>query len=81
MLAVGLVAIVLAVERFFFDRAVQIVKSDDEYLLGEAVLVWLLLSFFIIGIPAAIIWDMVRHRDYPVACLPQTRLSARGHGG
>ena len=39
MVAVGLVAVAVAVERFLFRTAVELVKSDDGYFVGEAITV------------------------------------------
>jgi hypothetical protein len=44
MVTVGIVAVLLAAERFLFDCAVELVKSHDEYLRDEAVTVWAILN-------------------------------------
>jgi hypothetical protein len=48
MSAVASIAVILAVEAIFFQAAVQMVKSHDEYLLNEAVTVWVILNIAII---------------------------------
>lgn len=63
MVAVGLVAVLLILETFLVREAVRMVKSDDEYLLSEAVWVWIVLNVVFVGIPGAMIWDMVRRRE------------------
>ena len=63
MIAVGFFAVLLAVEPFLFHQAVELVKSDDKYLLDEAILVWACLNIVFVVIPGAMIWDMVRRRD------------------
>jgi hypothetical protein len=63
LVAVGLVAVLLVLEPLLFHGAVGMVKSHDKYLLREAVPVWIVLNVIFIGIPAAMIWDMVRRRD------------------
>ena len=58
MIAVGVFALLLAVEPFLFHQAVELVKSHDEYLLDEAILAWVILNialFVPIGIIAGII--------------------------
>jgi dolichyl-phosphate-mannose--protein O-mannosyl transferase len=44
MLAVAFVACVLVVERSLFGFAAEQVTSHDEYLMGEAVTVWIILN-------------------------------------
>jgi hypothetical protein len=63
MVAVGLVAIFLVLEPFFFRQAVELVKSHNDYLLWEAVTAWIVLNILFIGIPAAAIWDILSRRD------------------
>jgi hypothetical protein len=58
LIAVGVFAVLLAVEPFLFHQAVELVKSHDEYLLDEAILTWVILNialFVPIGILAGII--------------------------
>ncbi len=63
MVAVGLVAVFLVLEPLLFHGAVGMVKSHDEYLLSEAMPVWIVLNVIFIGIPAPIIWAMVKRCD------------------
>jgi hypothetical protein len=63
IVAVGLVAVFLVLEPFLFHGSVQMVKSDREYHLSEVVWVWIVLNVVFVGIPGAMIWDMVRRRD------------------
>jgi hypothetical protein len=49
--AVG-IAVILAVEAIFFQAAVQMVKSHDDYLWNEAVTVWVILNIAVILPPA-----------------------------
>ena len=44
MIAVGIFAVLLAVEPFLFRQAVELVKSHDEYILKEAILAWVILN-------------------------------------
>jgi hypothetical protein len=54
MIAVGIVAMVLAVEPFLFHYAVELVKSHDDYLWNEAVTVWVILN---IALLLPIVWS------------------------
>jgi hypothetical protein len=54
MIALGIAAFVLALEPFFFHYAVELVKSHDEYLWDEAVMVWVILNV-LFGTSAAIL--------------------------
>ena len=63
MVAVGILGVIVASERFLFHQAVELVRSGERYILGEAVEVWVVLNVFFIGIPSAMMWDVVRRRD------------------
>ncbi len=58
--ATGLVAFFLAAEPFMWWNAVEMVTSDKSYIWGEAIAAFVVMNIVFIGIPAAIVWDMVR---------------------
>ena len=59
MLAVGIVAVVLAVEAFLFHHAVELVDSHDDYLWDEAVTVWVILNIAL-SLPTGLLAAIVR---------------------
>jgi hypothetical protein len=65
MIAVGIAALVLALEPFLFHYAVELVKSHDDYdyLWDEAVTVWVILNLALclpIGMTVAIVRAAMR---------------------
>jgi len=63
VLAALLVAFFLIAEPTMWYYAVETVKSGDRYIWSEAVGLFIVLNMVCIGVPAAIIWDMVRPRE------------------
>lgn len=66
MVAVGIVAVILAGERFLIHEAVELVSSGDRYIWKEAVRAWIVLNIaciVCIGILAATISQITRRPD------------------
>jgi hypothetical protein len=60
--ATGLVAFFLAAEPFMWWNAVEMVTSDKSYIWEEAAATFVVMNIVFVGIPTAIVWDMVRPR-------------------